>query len=581
MPARRFGVQSTLRRKRVVNNRQILERQLVRLWARAINKAEIVAVFAALLGFVVILQVLGGAYASGFGGYPDEPAHLVTSLMVRDFLAGLDFRHPWQFAQQYYLHYPKVAIGVWPPGFYAALGVWFLIFGASRGSALMFIAIIATTTASVMYFVGKRLIGRWAGVMAAVLFIASPLVQEASARVMTEHLVTLAMLVGTLSFARFVRTEQIGDALAFGAIAAAAILTHGNAWALALVPALTLALTNRWHLLRRPAFWAAALPVVVTCVPWYVFAPSIVAGRVGGDASLLAEAVPRYAWYVYLGVGLPVLIFTSIGVFETLIRVKPRTGVAPEWAVLGALAIAIYFIHCILPVPIDSRYMVLLMPSVLLFSAAGVNAIAHRLAALLPTGVACVGLALALIAVFAVGSFALPLQLRNGGYEALVRDVEARVSNVPQIWLISSGSTGEGCLVAAVALQERRPNSYVLRGKTILAGGDWFWQNAHDQFDTPQKLTALLDEMPVTIIVIDDRIPPDQQRPYHDRLKQLVAGESSTWEFIGPYPQTQDGILYANSLYVYTRHPIASLGLAPPALRLDRLKALMVRKELR
>ena len=69
----------------------------MRLSARAINKAESVAVFAALLGLVVTLQVLGGAYASGFGGYPDEPAHLVTSLMVRDFLAGLDFRHPWQF----------------------------------------------------------------------------------------------------------------------------------------------------------------------------------------------------------------------------------------------------------------------------------------------------------------------------------------------------------------------------------------------------------------------------------------------------------------------------------------------------
>src|ERR1700758_3440929 len=90
---------------------------MLRLSVRTIHKGEGVVVFVALLGFVVILQFLGGAYASGFGGYPDEPAHLVTSLMVRDFLASLDFRHSWQFAQQYYYHYPKVAIGVWPPGF--------------------------------------------------------------------------------------------------------------------------------------------------------------------------------------------------------------------------------------------------------------------------------------------------------------------------------------------------------------------------------------------------------------------------------------------------------------------------------
>jgi hypothetical protein len=547
----------------------------------AIGKGEGIAAFAVLLGFVVILQVLGGAYASGFGGYPDEPAHLVTSLMARDFIAGLDFRHPWQFAQQYYLHYPKVAIGVWPPVFYGALGTWFLIVGASRAAAIMFIAIVAATTATVIYSTGRGLIGRWAGGLAAVLFVASPLVQESSARVMTEHLVTLGMLVSTLCFARFARTGQIGDGLAFGIVTAVAILTHGNAWALGLVPGITLALTNRWYLLRRLGLWLAVVPVLVTCVPWYGFAPSIVAGREGGVASLLSEAVPSYAWFIYLGVGVPVLIFALIGVWETIIRVKPRTEVAPEWAALAGLAIATFILHCVLPVPIDSRYMVLLMPSVVLFSAAGVNAIAHRLGARLPIGLVRVGLALALMAAFCAESFALPLQLRNGGYKALVRGVMARVSNVPQVWLISSGSSGEGCLVAAVALQEARPNSYVLRGKTILAGGDWFWGSTQDRFDTPAKLAGLLEDIPVTIIVIDDRIPPNQQRPYQDRLIKLVAGEGEQWELIGSYPQTKGGIVFPNSLHVYARRPVASLAVAAPAIRLDRLRALMVRKELR
>ena len=243
---------------------------MLRLPARTINKGEGVVAFAALLGFVVTLQFLGGAYASCFGGYPDEPAHLVTSLMARDFIASLDFRHALQFVQQYYYHYPKVAIGHWPPVLYGALGIWFLLVGASRGSAMMFIAVVAATTASIIYFTGKRLIGRWAGVLAAVLFIASPLVQEASARVMSEHLVTLGMLVSTLCFARFTRTERINDGLAFGSVAAVAILTHPTAWALGLVPGITLALTERWYLLRHPGLWLAALPILIVCVPWYV-----------------------------------------------------------------------------------------------------------------------------------------------------------------------------------------------------------------------------------------------------------------------------------------------------------------------
>ena len=58
------------------------------------SKAEDIVAFAVLLRIIVTLQILGGAYASGFGGSADEPAHLVTALMVRDFIAGLDYRHP-------------------------------------------------------------------------------------------------------------------------------------------------------------------------------------------------------------------------------------------------------------------------------------------------------------------------------------------------------------------------------------------------------------------------------------------------------------------------------------------------------
>jgi hypothetical protein len=500
--------------------------------------------------------------------------------MVRDFIAALDFRHPWEFAKQYYYHYPKVAIGVWPPLFYGALGIWFLIFGASRVAAISFIAIVAATTASLIYFVGRRLLGRWAGVLAAVLFIASPLVQESSGRVMTEHLSTLGMLVSTLCFAQFARTEQIGDGLAFGTVAAAAILTHGNAWALGLVPGITLALTDRWYLLRQPKFWLAAVPVLVACVPWYLFTLGMPSGIWDRGAPPWVKAA-GYTRCIYLGTGLIVLVFAFIGVTETIIRVKPRKEVAPEWAALAGLAIATFVLYCAVPVPIDSRYMVAVLPSFVLFSAAGVNAIAVRLGTCLSVSTIRVGLALIFIAAFCAERVALPLHLRNDGYAALVGDVMARVANVPQVWLISSGSTGEGSLVAAVALQEARPNSYVLRGKTILAGGDWFWRNTQDRFDTPVKLAALLDDFPVTIIVIDDRVPPNQHRPYQDRLKEVVTSEGDRWALIRSYAQRQDGIFFANSLHVYARNPVASLTIAAPAIRLDRVRNLMVRDLLR
>ena len=47
-----------------------------------------VILFLCLLVVNVFLQVANNSYVSDFGAHPDEGAHVVTSLMVRDYLAG-------------------------------------------------------------------------------------------------------------------------------------------------------------------------------------------------------------------------------------------------------------------------------------------------------------------------------------------------------------------------------------------------------------------------------------------------------------------------------------------------------------
>ena len=52
----------------------------------------------------------------------------MTGLMVRDYIAAGFPDSPFRFAENYYLHYPKVAIGHWPPVFYSIQAAWMLIF---------------------------------------------------------------------------------------------------------------------------------------------------------------------------------------------------------------------------------------------------------------------------------------------------------------------------------------------------------------------------------------------------------------------------------------------------------------------
>lgn len=93
--------------------------------------------FAAFLLCTMALQYQSGAWRAELSGYPDEPAHFVSGVLVRDYLADFPPRPILPYAREFYIHYPKVAIGHWPPLFYGIEGIWFLLFGVSRFSALM------------------------------------------------------------------------------------------------------------------------------------------------------------------------------------------------------------------------------------------------------------------------------------------------------------------------------------------------------------------------------------------------------------------------------------------------------------
>ena len=79
-----------------------------------LNWKQEIAIFISLFVVVVSYQGLGEAYQSEFGAHPDEAAHYVTGLMIRDYIADGIPQHPMRFAETYYDHYPKVALGNWP-----------------------------------------------------------------------------------------------------------------------------------------------------------------------------------------------------------------------------------------------------------------------------------------------------------------------------------------------------------------------------------------------------------------------------------------------------------------------------------
>ncbi|MYN42075.1 hypothetical protein GTP55_22225 [Duganella sp. FT109W] len=513
------------------------------------------------LAEALLLQWLGGAYASGFGGHPDEAAHFVSSVMVHDFLVHPGAGQPMAFAQQFYLHYPKVAIGNWPPLLHGLLALWYLLFGVSRTSALVLVAVFAAATAALMAAAARRLLSPVAGVFAGAVYLALPLVQQSSAVVMTEHLVTLLILASTLAFARFARSRTSVDALLFGGLASAAILTRGSAWALAAVPPIVIGLTGEWRLLINWRLWLAALMVGALCVPWYAATRGMSPNAmVGIDATAPAAFFQQAAAYFPLAalraIGLAMTVLAALGVWHTMLRRPSPAAVPPpasatsaarrpaEWPALAAMAIGVLLIQCVVPAGIEQRYMLQLLPALVLFAAAGLHWLAARGAPATAWSAAAIIILLTM--------FHVPDTMRNSGYDQIAADLASQPT--PTLLLISD-ARGEGSMVAAIALRDRRPHSLALRGSKLLVSEDWLGRGSQPRFATGDAMRAMLDAIPVNAVVIDHAIEANQARPYHQQIEQLLQADSEHWQRHASYDITRYGQQYPHAVDVYLRRP--------------------------
>src|SRR6185369_1801524 len=170
--------------------------------------------------------------------------------------------------------------------------------------------------------------------LAAFILLGLPLFREYYAMVMAETLSAALMFAAMLAFGRFLDDERSSDAVWFGILAALAILTKGTGLALAVAGPLALAFTRKWHLLARPALWAAVAITAILAGPWTFYFRH--AGRDHGGWEepspswhFTQQAIPYYAGKLGLALGFVFAILLLIGVFEKIRRPQLRRGV---WA---------------------------------------------------------------------------------------------------------------------------------------------------------------------------------------------------------------------------------------------------------
>jgi 4-amino-4-deoxy-L-arabinose transferase-like glycosyltransferase len=439
--------------------------------------------------------------------------------MVRDYLASLHYTDPMGFAGDYYSHYPKVALGHWPPLFYALAGPWMLIFSSSRTSVLLGLALLTTILAWLLSTAVARRFGHIAGFLAGLLLISLPLVQLYSDEVMAESLLAIVSFAAAIYFARYLETESWQDSAMFGLFASLAIMTKGNGWDLALVPPIAMVLTRRFALLTRWTFWLPAIVVVLICAPWQFLTMEMAQrGWGGGDHPSLAYTLSALreflvVWVSLLGWGLTPLVLLGIAVTVVVPYFKKK--VDPDWATMFALIPAAWIFHSIVPAGIESRKLIIAIPAMILFLCAGSLWLARRFQwkPLL--------VAVAIVAIFGIQKFSIPTEI-HFGYTEAARFVQELPDLQRTKILVSSERDGEGMFVSELAMAEARPGHQVLRATKVLSRTDWNGHVFACFYPTPESLLAYLHQAGISIVV-SDTLPPVNYFEYQRVLNDTIA----------------------------------------------------------
>jgi hypothetical protein len=482
-------------------------------------------------------QRASGAHGSEYGGHPDEAAHFVTGLFVRGAIAMLpgclaegSFGRLRQFADKddpsgFYAHYPKVGLGVWPPGFYLVQTAWTLPFGAGRASIMFLMASLAATLALLFYLSARGEYGpplAFAGMLA---LVSLPLVRHSYSMVMAEILTAIFMFAAVLLFGRFIDSGRARDAWWFGVLAGLAIMTKGTGLALVLVPPIAIVLTGRWDILKRPALWGGACLCAIVAGPWTVAFRN--AGRDKGgwlesspSNHFSNEAVPYYAVKFGLALGFVLAAFFCIGVIVKLVRREQRTGF---WTSVAALIIAVLLFHFVLPVGLEERHLVSVMPSALLFVVAGLHAVLARLAA---RARLIVAVAVLLVGIFIQQVFDRPERKDWSGFAPLAQHILASDPEGKSPVLVSSDARGEGQFVSEIAMRERRPGRVVRRGSKDLASSDWAGRDLKLRFATEDDLADWFGNSSIDFVVADASMPEENRNEQHDQLIRACENRS-------------------------------------------------------
>ena len=481
-----------------------------------------------LAGSVIVALQYGRSDIKKFiGDYADEPGHFVTSRMIRDYIVTFPHTPPLTFAKAYYLHYPKVALGHWPPFFHAVWAFWFLIFPGTPASILFLSTVLAICFAVTPGLVVARKHGAVWGLLATLMLVSSPVVLALSRMVMLDFQYGIFCFLATVSFAEFLEERKRWYAIAFCALAVIACYTKYNGYLIFGVPPLIFLFTRTFRVRSWLVPACLTLLVLILVIPFpLVFARDLKNPEPPLDWRTLLMVIGGYTKALAQGVGWLVVVLAVLGFWAALQR--PDRETPHRWFIvaMAALVIAAWGFHIALTREALARY---LTPAMCCLIVLAVEGLRYLLRTNVPWSRGIV--AVLVFAVVALNLHASWLLRRktNYPYGAVAEWVERNVPNDRRILLVDSEAKAEGMMIAEMVGRESKPTSYILRATKLLCRTDWEGMQYQPYFTDVSPMQDFLEKVPIHYLIIDTT-PGRHHWLHHQLLLEMTASHPDKWK---------------------------------------------------
>lgn len=494
--------------------------------------------------------------------YSDEPAHYTTSVMVFEYLRTALGKNPMPFARSFYIRYPKVGLGHWPPGFYAVEALVFFLTGPSQVAAKASCGTIAFGIAGLLAWRVKKWRGWADGLLAGAVFLAIGMVQVNAWQIMSDLLTGLFVLLAVLAFSDFLAALDGKSALRFTMWSVLAILTKGSGWALGIFALLAPLLTAQWKCFRSWRYWISGFAILAIGAPFYWLTREKGIAYQVDVVNLVVHAHPggnalRFAMTFFTPVLLGVAVAGLGGVlFQRWVRgvesAEVRDGLCAAAGVLAQLIFLLLF-----PLTEEGRYLLAsaALTTLLFVQGAyvirdGVRRFSVRWAAFAPVLLA--------IGVLAESRFPKP---------PLVTGFRASATSIPfrpqgSVILVSSDALGEGDWIADRLEADKWRAGVVLRASSVLASSTWSGLQYQLRFQDSAGVLGYLHSTAVRYVVIDRSA---KITPHQYLLDEAVHQAPGEFRLLGSFPVDREPGSQRGNVDVYAS---TIVDRNPPEIRL-------------